>query len=55
MQTYTKMRSRKFPDVIMKVIPGHFVTPNSHIKDQTERGQGGGAGHGQHLRCNNDR
>ena len=31
MQTYTKMRSRKFPDVIMKVIPGHFVTPNSHI------------------------
>ena len=72
MQTYTKMRSRKFPDVIMKVIPGHFVTPNSHINyyidmttmrtrqseakaDQTERGQGGGAGHGQHLRCNNDR
>ena len=31
MQTYTKMRSRKFPDVIMKIIPGHFVTPNSHI------------------------
>ena len=31
MQSYTKMRSRKFPDVIMKVIPGHFVTPNSHI------------------------
>ena len=31
MQTYTKMRSRKFPEVIMKVIPGHFVTPNSHI------------------------
>jgi len=30
MQTYTKMRSRKFPDVIMKIIPGHFVTPNSH-------------------------
>ena len=31
MQSYTKMRSRKFPDVIMKVIPGHFVTPNTHI------------------------
>ena len=31
MQPYTKMRSRKFPDVIMKVIPGHFVTPNTHI------------------------
>lgn len=31
MQTYTKMRSRKYPDVIMKVIPGHFITPNSHI------------------------
>ncbi len=31
METYTKMRSRKFPDVVMKVVPGHFVTPNSHI------------------------
>ena len=31
MQTYTKMRSRKYPDVVMKVIPGHFVTSNSHI------------------------
>lgn len=31
MQTYTKMRSRKYPDVIMKVIPGHFVTSNTHI------------------------
>ncbi len=31
METYTKIRSRKFPDVVMKVIPGHFVTPNSHI------------------------
>ena len=31
MQTYTKMRSRKYPDVVMKVIPGHFVTTNAHI------------------------
>ncbi len=31
MQSYTKMRSRRYKDVIMKVIPGHFVTPNSHI------------------------
>ena len=30
MQPYTKMRSRKFPDVIIKVIPGHFITPNTH-------------------------
>ncbi|MBR3188408.1 MAG: orotate phosphoribosyltransferase [Lachnospiraceae bacterium] len=31
MQSYTKMRSTRHHDVIMKVIPGHFVTPNSHI------------------------
>ena len=31
MQSYTKMRSTRYNDVIMKVIPGHFVTPNSHI------------------------
>lgn len=31
MQSYTKMRSTRYNDVIMKVIPGHFVTPNTHI------------------------
>ncbi|MDO4407547.1 MAG: orotate phosphoribosyltransferase [Eubacteriales bacterium] len=31
MQNYRKMRSPRHHDVIMKVIPGHFVTPNSHI------------------------
>ena len=31
MQYYSKLYSRRFPDVFIKVIPGHFVTPNSHI------------------------
>ena len=31
MQNYSKLYSRRFPDVFIKVIPGHFVTPNSHI------------------------
>ena len=31
MQGYRKVNSKKAPEVFMKVIPGHFVTPNSHI------------------------
>ncbi len=31
MQGYTKVVCKEAPDVFMKVIPGHFVTPNSHI------------------------
>lgn len=31
MQNYTKLYSKRYPDVFLKVIPGHFVTPNSHI------------------------
>jgi len=31
MQGYRKINSKKAPEVFMKVIPGHFVTPNSHI------------------------
>lgn len=31
MQDYIKHYSKRHPDVILKVIPGHFVTPNSHI------------------------
>ena len=31
MQSYIKMQSKRNEDVILKIIPGHFVTPNSHI------------------------
>lgn len=31
MQGYTKMTTARYPDVILKVIPGHFVTSHSHI------------------------
>jgi orotate phosphoribosyltransferase len=31
MQGYTKINCKTAPEVFMKVIPGHFVTPNSHI------------------------
>ena len=31
MLEYTKIYSKKYPDIALKVIPGHFVTPNSHI------------------------
>ncbi|MCR5100048.1 MAG: phosphoribosyltransferase [Butyrivibrio sp.] len=31
MNEITKIRSKHFPDVVLKIIPGHFVTPNSHI------------------------
>ena len=31
MQGYTKINCKTDPEVFMKVIPGHFVTPNSHI------------------------
>ncbi len=31
MQNYSKIYSKRYPDVFLKVIPGHFVTPNSHI------------------------
>ncbi len=31
MKDYNKIFSKKYPDVTLKVIPGHFVTPNSHI------------------------
>ena len=31
MQNYYKISCRTAPDVTMKVIPGHFATPNSHI------------------------
>lgn len=31
MLEYTKVYSKRYKDVFLKVIPGHFVTPNSHI------------------------
>lgn len=31
MLSYTKIYSKNYPDIALKVIPGHFVTPNSHI------------------------
>ena len=31
MQGYRKVTCKRAPDVFMKVVPGHFVTPNSHI------------------------
>ena len=31
MEAYTKLESKRYNNVILRVIPGHFVTPNSHI------------------------
>ena len=31
MQEMIKIRSKQNPNVVLKAIPGHFVTPNSHV------------------------
>lgn len=31
MQNYRKIASKNYPNVILRVVPGHFVTPNSHV------------------------
>lgn len=31
MESYKKITSATYPDVVLRVIPGHFVTANSHI------------------------
>ncbi|MEE3421027.1 MAG: orotate phosphoribosyltransferase [Lachnospiraceae bacterium] len=31
MNDYIKIESKQYPHVIMRVIPGHFVTPHAHI------------------------
>ena len=31
MDGYKKINSRTHPDIVLRVIPGHFVTANSHI------------------------
>lgn len=31
MENYRKIISKEYPNVILRVVPGHFVTPNSHV------------------------
>lgn len=31
MQNYIKIQSRQFPDVILRAVPGHFITPHAHV------------------------
>lgn len=31
MLEYTKLTSSHYHDVVLKIVPGHFVTPNSHV------------------------
>ncbi|MCR4588341.1 MAG: orotate phosphoribosyltransferase [Lachnospiraceae bacterium] len=31
MENYVKIQAKRSPNVNLKVIPGHFVTPNSHV------------------------
>lgn len=31
MVNYRKIASKEYPNVILRVVPGHFVTPNSHV------------------------
>ena len=31
MENYRKIVSKNYPNVILRVVPGHFVTPNSHV------------------------
>lgn len=31
MEGYRKIKSKNYPDIVLRVIPGHFVTANSHI------------------------
>ncbi len=31
MERYQKLTSKRYNDVVLRVIPGHFVTPNSHV------------------------
>lgn len=31
MQNYVKIQSRQFPDVILRAVPGHFITPHAHV------------------------
>ena len=31
MQNLIKIQSKNHPHIILKAIPGHFVTPNSHV------------------------
>ncbi len=31
MKQYVKLTSQRFPNVFLRVIPGHFATPNAHV------------------------
>jgi orotate phosphoribosyltransferase len=31
MESYRKITSKKYSNIVLRVIPGHFVTANSHI------------------------
>lgn len=31
MQNYVKVQSAKYPDVILRAVPGHFITPHAHV------------------------
>ena len=31
MQETIHIKSKRHPNVVLKAIPGHFVTPNSHV------------------------
>lgn len=31
MQNYVKVQSGKYPDVILRAVPGHFITPHAHV------------------------
>lgn len=31
MLQYEKLSSNRYPDVTIKIVPGHFVTPNAHV------------------------
>ncbi len=31
MLQYEKLTSQRYPDVNLKIVPGHFVTPNAHV------------------------
>lgn len=31
MQNYVKIQSGQYPDVILRAVPGHFITPHAHV------------------------
>ena len=31
MKNYVKIQSARYPDVILRAVPGHFITPHAHV------------------------